>query len=713
MRLVFEFTPEWQTYLDAHPTRVYLEAWIPGGQRVFCFDLNGTPRWPYEKCGLDLIPPVRPPIPADGETLIFRDTIVASFQNFKGEICLRLYLHHHDEPHHVGDTLVDVNAKFKSAIYSHGDVGWLKVPIYAYASIEHKPQNPDDAYFVPNNSLDVLAHVFEKTIWPDRKFLTQNAHAMHPSLKKIVRVLTYSSVPTLPVFTRVEGVFDDIEMNRVFAQVSGAPGCANWSPRRGNGVRPATSEWLQKRVLETLMLSGLHTKKNWVDNGFVWDDSGTIEDQYKRQFIEIVDKCLLGDDPIKPLGHQKGRLVLHAWAKQVMDAVILALGSHAATRRYVYDHREYLSEGKLKTNWNTDEFTLAFGLPGDCEDGNSTVYFLTIWILNMFWGDPFLRAIQACLAIAGMPCCAAGTSRNPSETVDNTCTAGHLFGFAIPHRIFAQMVWGAPEADVFLELNAYLKLHVGRGTSLFVFRAVQPHVVETIARTSAEYVDRDVEKQDNDLERFQVYLNVMERRGLDAVLPKLIMATYPLALPHGDEHVGIKHRHGFLVHGHIIRLFAGAIPTLFRSEFRARHGSLAINDSAGRDPRLHRTIAFIPRHASGSYSMPSEHLHLCPEQYRLVSMTRISSDVQESVDILTRRERPFVSLDVVDWPAPPIMLSYPPCEFAKDQFILYLFGDRINATSLSIVRELLAEYKQESVTVRQWAWCVALILNFV
>ena len=726
MQLNVQFTEEWAAYFRATPTPIFYELWAPGSTEVYCFGHDGSTRMPYEYCGLDLIPPRRKPLPrGKNRAITFRDAVVG-YHGPLGELCLRVYMHHHGEPHHVAGALLHTHAEFASALYSHGDVGHITVPIYGYASLGELPLPHHDPYHTPIAQLDVLKRVFKEAIWPDTVWLSANLALMPPFMQRIATLATYSSIPTLPVFSEVRPAFANPAMNNRFFLSAGADGSANWSPDRGGGAAPCTSDWLEQRILETLMLSGLHSRANWEAEGFTWDPGAGPEDHYRLQFVAVVQRCLLGDDPLRPGGRQRGRDVLHAWARFALNAVLTAIGSHVSTRRYVCDHRDVLRDGRLEAIRHTDEFTLGFSLPGDCEDSNSTVYFICIWILRQGFATDFLRAVQACVAVMGMPCCVVGSSSRPTTAPVQHETSGHLFGLMIPHRIFAPMVWHTRDHQrIRGELNAYLESR-GRGqrVSEFVYDNVQPHIIETIARTSAEYVDRDVLVQDNELERFEVYLDVCKSMGLNPVLPKYVMATYPLALVHTEKDRAAKSRHGFLIHGNILRLFAGAIPILFSQGFRQGESSQEIGVAAPvHDLLLERTIAFIPVRRDGRLvTMPTEYMHLCPEQFSLVSMTRVSPAIQRDIDRLTRRERPFVPLTVQPpWSADisgllaRTPLRAPPAEFAKDAFTIYIYADRVREPAThALVAALEARYKGvKSACVRRWGWSVALVLNFV
>jgi len=373
----------------------------------------------------------------------------------------------------------------------------------------------------------------------------------------IGRSLHFSSIPTLPVFENVK-LFDSAETNNRFSLSAGGPGCANFRTERGGLVPPVTNAWLRQSVTHAIMLRGLHSQTNWETEGFTWDASGSESDHYQRQFIAVVNACLLGEDPKRPSGTQKGKDVLHAWSRACIDDVIVAAGSHMSTRRYIYDHVHYWDGGVLKTNMVSDEFTPSFGYGGDwcvrpssnspaSEDSNTPVKWIIEYVLRQVFTDPLLLAVQACLTVAGVPCVVAGTARSASAAVNNECSAGHVFGFSVPHRIMARLLWGgsASAEDILAEVNFYLKSKGHKqGVSAWVLQCIQPHLFETIMRTPPGYVDRDVIKQDNDLQRFEVFLAACREMDVDPIVAEYVMSPYPLSLPHKDEHRATKHRHG-------------------------------------------------------------------------------------------------------------------------------------------------------------------------
>jgi hypothetical protein len=423
MELIVTLDPRWTRYIEAEKILVFYEIWQPGGTELFCFDGEGRSRWPYERAGLDMIPPPRKQIkrtkPGD---VVFKDRRVASFDDLGAGVCLRVCMHLHKQPnkpkervpHHIATALLTVDAPFASALYRHGDVGWMKVPVCGVASLGRKPASRDP-YYSPHVVTDRLERVFRAAILPDYTWLKRNVHRMHPTMHGIGRSLHFSSIPTLPVFETMNRFSGDA--NDRFMISAGGPGCANWSPARGRFVPPVTHDWIKQSVTQALMLHGLHSEANWEAEGMGPRPAGSESEQYQQQFIACVNACLLGAK--RPGGSQKGRNVLHAWGRAAINDVIVGLGAHVSTRRYIYDHVHYWDGDVLKTNMTSDEFTLAFPFGGDCEDCNTVIQIIIAHVLRQTFTDPFLKAVQVCLAIAGVPTCVGGTARQASVEINN------------------------------------------------------------------------------------------------------------------------------------------------------------------------------------------------------------------------------------------------------------------------------------------------------
>jgi hypothetical protein len=713
--LVISLDPQWLNYVTENKIPVYYEVWQPDGITVFCFDAEGNPRWPYESAALDMLPAYRDELPSYGDILLFKRHIVARFDDMSSGICLRVYMHLHPSPHelkervphHMATAYLTPRAPFASALYRHGDIGFMaKVPTYGTASLGNKPVS-SDPYYTPHEITDVLERVFKAAILPDRLWLERNLHRMHETMRPIGKLLHFTSISTLPVLTSCDR-FGDAKTNRRFMLSSGAPGCTNWQPTRGRLQPPVTLEWLDQSMTQAIMLRGLHSREHWVQEGFVWDDSGSESEHYQRQFIAVVNACLLGDNPKKPHASQTGKMVLHAWARNAINDVVIGAGAHVSTRRYVWDHVHYWEDGELKTNMETDENNPAFAINGDCEDQNEAINIIIVWILRQTFKSAFLKAVQVCLAIAGVPCVIAGTARSASTDANNEADAGHVFGFSVPHRIMVQLLWGdtVKPTEILDEVNYYLKSRGHAATSLWVLQCIQPHVHEATMRGAAEYVDRDVLKQDNDMARFEVFLETCKHYGAETILADYISAPYPFALPHTDAQKQTRHRHGFLTHGHVLRMFVCLVDEIDPKGFVG---------PAKQDFALDYTIAFIPVH-KGELGMPIEHLHDKHHRYRLVSMTRLNSETLEDVAIVTAFDRPFVPLDAtaIEWkpwlgrtPRGPI------AEFEKDTATYFVFADRVTAKKTRLIlRTLETRLKPLSVTTRRFGWCVVVIFNF-
>ena len=114
-------------------------------------------------------------------------------------------------------------------------------------------------------------------------------------------------------------------------------------------------------------------------------------------------------------------------------------------------------------------------------------------------------------------------------------------------------------------------------------------------------------------------------------------------------------------------------------------------------------------------------MHLCDPQFRLASATAVKPEVERAELDLYQYERHFVPLRPLGrtaWPrelaqmlAGVVPLAQQPAEMQRDLFILFVFGDRLRE-ALPIVREVIRVLGPESVTVRPFCFCAAVILNF-
>lgn len=274
--------------------------------------------------------------------------------------------------------------------------------------------------------------VYEQVNGPDRAFMRRVAKPLMGDIAFMAETSAYQALGTLPILAG-RGQY---EAN------AGLLSQAHWRADRGGG-KAATPAWFAQRIREALRLRGTR-------DGFEAEMGERAADQ-EHEFNVIVRECFLIKEVRKPR-HTPGRM--HNWARECVEDVVRALGAHAATRRYVFDHRwEPDGRGGWRYNMISDSNDLSFVIPGDCEDSNSTIYFLALQLLRGVAGDndadtALLRNARTCVFMAGVPCCTVGSSEPPHYgEIKKGYRGAHLFGFFIPHRVFAKAVWGAGSVD--------------------------------------------------------------------------------------------------------------------------------------------------------------------------------------------------------------------------------------------------------------------------
>ena len=132
-----------------------------------------------------------------------------------------------------------------------------------------------------------------------------------------------------------------------------------------------------------------------------------------------------------------------AWVLEVLEDSLRAL-SCFATRGYVYRPQVVPGAGVLNCNMRTDEFTLSFTIQGDCEDSNSTVYYLSLEVLKLKTAEgTLMHAFKTCLAAAGVR--SASWARRTCRPAASARRAGRrtASAFAFPAHRFARSS-GAP-----------------------------------------------------------------------------------------------------------------------------------------------------------------------------------------------------------------------------------------------------------------------------
>jgi len=711
------------------PGRREAGAWAPGRERVWGFTAEGAPCGPYEAAGLDLCVP--PPAPPPGGEALEVVLIVNGVKKgpvlpFSTEYCLRLYadLPTSDEdarciPHHLADGVLTLAAPYATALYAHADNGWCDVQTYAHASLGEKPLSDDALYTPVKEALKVpLVQVFSASILPDVEWLLEHRERFAPSAQRLALTPSSQGMGGLPLYgdAEVSELLPDAQERRLFQENGGLTAAATWRADRGRGAEFLTPEWVRARMLEVLHLRGRRSREAWLAHG---DRLGPYPETHEAEFVAVVNAMLLGGDPVAPMGSHAHQAVIHDWAREAIEDVFAALGSHAVTRRYVYDHRWV--HGVY--NARTDENTLSWKIPGDCEDSNSTVYYAVLYMLKtLFGGDALLQAMQVCLMVSGVPVCVAGTSQAPKDGGEDEAPGAHLFGFSIPHREYARAMWNlgeADEANVLGQLNAHLaRLGVRGRVGERVFRAATPQVYETIAFTSSAYLDRVLWPRDHHAERFAEYLRVVKAAGDDAVFPHVMGAPYALALPH-EGRVQL----GYVVHGRPTRVLTAATPLCFTAAFRLQFAkrTLCLQPGSSADDALDRTFAFVP-HLGDEASVLTTELHL-GGRWRLVSCTRVSKATQDAEYKLLAYDCPAVPMrdHAAPWAAEfRAMLAKAGVPTAdgvaaaseRDRFVAFVYADAL-AEGLHMAKDLAAAWPDAELSVQPYGWSVACVFSFV
>lgn len=125
--------------------------------------------------------------------------------------------------------------------------------------------------------------------------------------------------------------------------------------------------------------------------------------------------------------------------RRLMTDVIRIVTMHATSSPYTEDKR-YLKRSSV----DSDTYTSALTVPGDCEDGAHSAYMIYMSILFGNWKDPKLIALQQLAAYLGMPVCITGTASNPKHKVNPASGGTHAYGAVIPYRQFIRAMF--PEA---------------------------------------------------------------------------------------------------------------------------------------------------------------------------------------------------------------------------------------------------------------------------
>jgi hypothetical protein len=726
--------------------RCLFELYQPGGRELHAFMLDGARVEPFERWGAARDPP---PLPALPLGVRYRGRVV--FPARPQALMLRMYVEtpvDRDTPaliwQHVGQALLRAGQP-AADVFAHSDNGWCSPPeVHARAALSGPADRPvrregyvhasghDAAAVTP-----LLECVFDKVIWPDMAWLYGvGRRHMHPNIRKFCTVPCYNAGMGLPIYAADYAA--RVQNPGMFPRCSGVTGQAMWYADRGRGPM-AEDAYLEQRLREALALRGRRRREDWLA-----DFGAPYPASREEEFAAVVERCLLAADPVKPGGGHRGSGLLHNWAREATEDVIRALGAHAATRRYVFDHRWQRVAGEWVYNDQTDDNTLSSVVPGDCEDSNSLAYFMALQMMQAAYAPgSLLHHARACLLVAGVPVCTAGSSEPPSTQGDSPGSVGsHLYGFFVPFRRFARLVWGEAVSDA--AVRAELARALGRPVSEYVYRAAMPMFMESITFVTPDYLALGSApgawRRDGHRARYLAYMRYVHAQGASLVFPDAFGVECPLGLPAPG---GVR----FVVHERAIRLFTAAVPLLFSPAFRrAQPAPLTVNAAmqaegdplaapgAG-DAALDRTMSFV---AMSCVADPAERcknvpgplnnlgvrcdaLHDDAQPFRLVCTTMPPQDAFDADRALMQYERPFV-------PLAPFSLALLASTYEQElarrgmraepepptdefhRFTLYVYDDRLQQAAPHMAR-LYALLGAKGFCVRPWCFCLAIVMR--
>lgn len=153
-------------------------------------------------------------------------------------------------------------------------------------------------------------------------------------------------------------------------------------------------------------------------------------------------------------------------AQRLLTNVVRIATMHATSSPYAEDGRDDPATGERK---DSDSYSSALKVPGDCEDGAHAAYMVYMSVLFGDWaGDTsatkaerqILRALQQLAAYLGVPVCITGTSANPmrpayevdpvtKKRVLRASGGTHAYGAVVPFPRFVRALFGAEAAAAF------------------------------------------------------------------------------------------------------------------------------------------------------------------------------------------------------------------------------------------------------------------------
>ena len=763
MKLVVDVDLAWRRAIGrltgqpagVRPGSIFYEVWVPRRTSVLCFDDEAVRFHPFEWMDLAGAPQPRWDKGAGGPLqLLFAGKPVGAFEE-TSRIVLRMYAYMPKDvffpgvlvPTQLGSCVLERGHAYKVPVFCRADSPWMDmgpgpgVQVYAHAWLDcaADPLPPPHQYYAIDfdEDFDGFYQVLTRITYPALEWAVQRRERgdSPPSMKTFVSIPPFYPVAGTCLYPPeyLAANIPDDENRHNFRAFFGCSAAMAWRVDRGMGVPACDPAWLRERLKESRSLRGAkRVELLFAEFSGSEDYYGGLEglEPWEKEFMCIVRFGV--EAHVEPGGHNKGRDVLHHWVLEVLEDSLRAL-SCFATRGYVYDRRWYLERGVLKCNMRTDEFTLSFTIQGDCEDSNSTVYYLFLEVLKLKTAEgKLMHAFKTCLAAAGVPICVMGSAHMPSGSVREEGRTPHCFGFCIPAHTFARILWG-PGSMSAEAASEELKQVLGVTVCPEMLKRTPPMIFETIFLASS-YLNRSIHLRDGYAERFAVFNKHMVCKGEDPVYPGAVGAEYLMTLP--DE-TGVAH--GFITHTRVHTAMTGALRFFFTQATRTRCRGEVLACSL-RPPALvepctqdlgdaAHVFAFVSASAAGGpidrYSVPVSDIHSRAPPFRL-AVRPFDPSMRDLELELLRNERPLV-------PLPPLLnqglaaafaelmnarlkhgvtiVLGEPAEQEKDRFSLFVRADRL-ARGAELAAELCAQLNPRSLSLRPFAYALVVILNF-
>jgi hypothetical protein len=480
-----------------------------------------------------------------------------------------------------------------------------------------------------------LKTVFNQEVCPTLAWLKTHEAKVIPPLHRHTNVDVYQAIPSSPFIT---------DTNDPFKMYQGASGQSLFRKERGGGVPPATWEWVEARVLEALALRAMHDPTAWKQT------FATPQPTTRQKEFEIIMANALSPKTIVPAHLSRG--FTHTWIRECIEDVIRGLDIHALSRRYVADHVWDLRQDPPTINMCTDNNTLSFQVPGDCEDSNSTVYFLAMSILSVrFQPGTFMFYIRAAILLAGVPCCVVGTSETVAVNREtHTGSGAHLFGVFIPFRLFATMTFANdvnPDDALACAIFGPSPPSQLDGALLATLR---PTIIETITFTSPSYLPRsetptiETVTSTYTMTRFYETMQCFHKNEQNITFPVDLMPEIPLGI-----HVDHRDYVGCMLHESCLKIYTDAIPMCFGNKtvrVRVEDDSSRVFDvpfDTKTTCTFYCTTLNDDKTAIETIGTLFQSLFALPSHVYLIAKP-VTDAVQAADSLLLKMERPFVSL---------------------------------------------------------------------